>query len=94
MGEIKTPLIELQPGETFTADENGAFILADHHSHADLIRYVVGDIGENARMLGYSDFSVEPCSSLNHLAVLKRLHCWQRYMGSPCLKTFSLGSRI
>jgi hypothetical protein len=48
MSEIHTPLTRLQPGETFTADEDGALVITEAHSHADLIRYVVGDIGEDA----------------------------------------------
>lgn len=51
MSEIKTPLTRLDPGETFTADDDEAFVITSRNSHADIIRYVVGDIGEDARLL-------------------------------------------
>lgn len=51
MAEIKTPLVKLEPNETFTADEDGAFVITERHSHADVMRYIVDDIGEDAGLL-------------------------------------------
>lgn len=53
MSEIKTPLVRIEPGQTFTADVDGdgAFVITGRHSHGDIIRYVVSDIGEDARLL-------------------------------------------
>jgi hypothetical protein len=45
--EIKTPLIELAEGETFTADGDGARVITAKHSHSDILRYVVADIGKS-----------------------------------------------
>ncbi len=47
MKEIKTPLIELAEGETFTADGDGARVITAKHSHSDILRYVVADIGKS-----------------------------------------------
>lgn len=46
MAEIKTPLLRLSEGETFTADEDGALVITEAHTHADILRYVVADIGK------------------------------------------------
>lgn len=48
MSEIKTPLISLAPGESFTAGDDCAHVISSEHSHADILRYVVGDIGDDA----------------------------------------------
>lgn len=45
MSEIKTPLVCLEPGQTVTADEDGAIIITAAHTHADILRYVVADVG-------------------------------------------------
>ncbi|WP_198352361.1 hypothetical protein [Sphingomonas sp. MA1305] len=52
MGEITTPLLVLAPGLTYTAGSDGALIITDQHSHADILRYVVSDVGvEHAHAL-------------------------------------------
>lgn len=51
MAEIKTKLIALKQGETYTADEDGAIVITGSHTHADIIRHVVDDIGEDALYL-------------------------------------------
>lgn len=51
MAEIKTELHKLDPGQTFTAGEDPVFVITEAHSHADVIRYVVSDIGADARQL-------------------------------------------
>lgn len=48
MAEVKTPLIFLEEGETHTADSDGAYVITENHTHSDILRYVVNDIGENA----------------------------------------------
>jgi hypothetical protein len=50
-GEVTTPLLILKPGETFTADANGALVITERHTHSDVLRYVVSDIGSDARSL-------------------------------------------
>lgn len=45
MAEIKTPLKHVVAGGTFTADENGAFVITENHTHADILRFVVADLG-------------------------------------------------
>lgn len=50
-GEIRTPLLTLNPGESYTAGEDPALVITEAHSHADIIRYVVSDIGEDALWL-------------------------------------------
>lgn len=45
MAEIKTPLIELREGETYTADADGAFVITETHTHNDILRYVINDEG-------------------------------------------------
>jgi hypothetical protein len=47
MAEIKTPLLRLAEGETFTAGEDGAFVITDAHTHSDILRYVVADVGKD-----------------------------------------------
>lgn len=47
MSELKTPLLRLSEGETFTADEDGALVITEAHTHADILRYVVSDIGRD-----------------------------------------------
>lgn len=47
MAEIKTPLLRLAEGETFTADEDGALVITEAHTHSDILRYVVADIGKD-----------------------------------------------
>lgn len=49
MPEIRIPLTNLAPGETYTAPDDGAIVITERNSHADIIRYVVEDIGEDAR---------------------------------------------
>lgn len=51
MSEIKSPLLRLNEGEAHTADEEGAIVITGKHTHADIIRYVVSDVGEDARYL-------------------------------------------
>lgn len=46
MSEIKTPLIELAEGQAHTADGDGAHVITADHAHADILRYVVSDIGK------------------------------------------------
>ncbi len=45
MSEIKTPLRHLAPGEQFTADDDGAYVIEERHTHSDLMRYIIADIG-------------------------------------------------
>jgi hypothetical protein len=45
MAEVKTDLIRLEPGQPFTADEDGAYVLTEAHTHSDILRYVAADIG-------------------------------------------------
>lgn len=45
MAEIKTPLRKLSSGETYIADEDGAFVIEDRHSHRDILRFIANDIG-------------------------------------------------
>lgn len=45
MSEIKTPLRELRPGEQFTAGEDGAQVIDSIHTHSDIMRFIVADIG-------------------------------------------------
>ncbi len=47
MSEIKTPLIELAEGQTHTADGDGARVITAKHSHSDIFRYVVAEIGKS-----------------------------------------------
>lgn len=47
-GEIITPLLVLREGETHTADEGGALVATERHTHSDILRYVVADIGSDA----------------------------------------------
>lgn len=51
MAEVKTPLIHLAPGETFTAGDGGAVVIGEESTHADIIRYVVADMGSAVRLL-------------------------------------------
>ena len=51
MGEIITPLIVIEQGETYTADEDGAVVITGEHTHSDILRHVVSDIGSDARSL-------------------------------------------
>ena len=54
MMEIKTPLLHIRPGETYAVPagaEDDAMVITDAHTHADIIRYVVADIGEDALFL-------------------------------------------
>ena len=51
MTEVITPLLILKPGETYTAGEDGALVITERHTHADVLRYVVSDIGGDARSL-------------------------------------------
>jgi hypothetical protein len=50
-GEIITPLLVLEQDETHTADEDGAVVITGKHTHSDILRYVVSDIGSDARSL-------------------------------------------
>lgn len=45
MSEIKKELLKLAPNETYTADEDGALVITDVHTHSDILRYVVKDLG-------------------------------------------------
>ena len=45
MAEVKRDLILLREGETHTADQDGALVIDDRHSHSDILRYVAADIG-------------------------------------------------
>lgn len=43
MAEIKTPLKRLNAGENYTAGDDGAFIIEDHHTLSDIIRHLVSE---------------------------------------------------
>jgi hypothetical protein len=45
VGEVLRPLVELRHGEVFTADKDGAAVITGAHSHSDILRYVVADLG-------------------------------------------------
>lgn len=45
MAEIKTPLVELAEGQTFTATADGAHVITAAHTHSDILRFVVADLG-------------------------------------------------
>lgn len=45
-GEIERQLLTLAPGETFCAGEDGAIVITPEHTHADILRYIAGDIGD------------------------------------------------
>lgn len=47
MAEVKTPLLRLTEGETFTSDADGALVITEAHTHSDILRYVVADIGKD-----------------------------------------------
>jgi len=51
MAEIKTPLARLGAGETFTAGEDGAWVITEANTHADILRFVVADIGTDASVV-------------------------------------------
>jgi len=51
MGEVTTPLLVLEQGETYTVDEDGAVVITGEHTHSDILRHVVSDIGSDARSL-------------------------------------------
>lgn len=46
MAEICTPLRKLGGGKTYTADEDGAFVIEERHTHSDILRYVIAEIGK------------------------------------------------
>lgn len=46
MSEIKTPLRKLIEGEVYVADQDGAHVIEQDHTHADILRFVVADIGK------------------------------------------------
>ncbi len=50
-GEVTTPLLVLEQGENYTVDEDGAVVITGEHTHSDILRYVVSDIGSDARSL-------------------------------------------
>ena len=51
MAEIKKPLVELAAGESFTADDDGAQVITAAHTHSDILRYVVADLGASEARL-------------------------------------------
>jgi hypothetical protein len=51
MGEVITPLLVLEQDETHTADEDWALVITGEHTHSDILRYVVSEIGSDARSL-------------------------------------------
>jgi hypothetical protein len=51
MGEVITPLLVLKQGEAYTVDEDGAVVITGEHTHSDILRHVVSDIGGDARSL-------------------------------------------
>jgi hypothetical protein len=50
-GEVTTPILVLEQGETYTVDEDGAVVITGEHTHSDILRYVVSEIGSDARSL-------------------------------------------
>lgn len=50
MAEIERPLVFLREGEAFTADSDGAFVITSEHTHSDLLRYIVADVGKKHAM--------------------------------------------
>lgn len=44
-GEIVRPLLTLDAGKAFRAGEDGAIVITPDHTHSDILRYVVADIG-------------------------------------------------
>lgn len=60
MGEIMRELRCLEPYETFQADEDGAFVITAKHTHKDILRYVVSDIGVEEVMFLLSQMSTNP----------------------------------
>lgn len=43
-GEICKPLLKLHTGQSYTATDY-AYVITEAHSHMDILRYVVGDVG-------------------------------------------------
>jgi hypothetical protein len=51
-GEIIKPLIRLAAGESYTAKEDGAHVITAEHTHSDILRFVIADLGASeARFL-------------------------------------------
>lgn len=46
MTEIKSPLMFLAHGDSYTAPEDGAYIIGDRHTHSDILRFIIADIGK------------------------------------------------
>lgn len=46
MSEITKPPIILAPGEPFTDEEEQAVVFTAAHSHRDILRHVIADLGE------------------------------------------------
>jgi hypothetical protein len=59
MGEIKTPLVKLAEGQTFTAGDGGAHVITDAHTHADILRFVVADLGATEARFIIDDIEAE-----------------------------------
>lgn len=49
MAETCTPLLRLEPGDEFVANDR-AYVITEKHSHSDLLRYIVEDIGVDHAM--------------------------------------------
>lgn len=46
MAEVKTALKRLEPGEIFVADDDGAYVITEQHTHSDILRFVIADYGD------------------------------------------------
>jgi uncharacterized protein YtpQ (UPF0354 family) len=52
MGEIKTDLFVVRRGESFTNEtEDDVCLIAEKHTHLDILRYVVDDLGWEEAMM-------------------------------------------
>ena len=45
MAEVVTPLKRIACGDSFTADNGDVFVITDQHTHSDILRFVVADVG-------------------------------------------------
>lgn len=51
MTEVITSLKRLKCGQSYTAPDDDVLIIEPHNTYSDILRYVVSEIGDDARSL-------------------------------------------
>ncbi len=93
MAEIKTPLIHLKGGDTFTVEDGAeAYAITDKHTHSDILRYIIEDEGARGaltimELLVYNDITPKERVEIELQQLKARANSLMSFASSPSFDT-------